>query len=453
MAQKLPFLVALSVWAAIFVVHTSTSFGTPNRAISSAVTTPDCHAVKFVGVRGSGDNSSTLGVIATAISEALAKRAASARVDYGFYGLPYTAVGIQFKATMPVEYWLSERQGRNTLRAYVREQVRDCRSEDMVVEGYSQGAQVVGDVFSKGVGGLSASELSHIKAVVLIADPRFNSQEGYDAGTFSKGRNGILGARTPGDLNSVAGRIRAWCRKDDLVCQGPGTTGNHAQSKYLADDESAIATFFASKLRFTRTSAGSTSSALPTPHWRRPTASEQRALNALVPKLLPLVPKFLTTTNCHRGKDDAISLTDQRYVAIDLACEGIHRIFVRRATVTSLHFVLWHWGSGGITGQCPAGRLGQIETDLKFACSPRPLVCGQVDAVKVTITSGSANCAEALGIVHTYYHLPASAYQGSGGFAQVKEWMCGGTSGDDFARTGHAGDCERPGQSISIDKP
>jgi hypothetical protein len=217
-----------------------------------ATTPADCHAVKFIAARGSGDNDVTsFGVIASKISAVLAQKARAAGVDYGAYGLPYTAVGIAvWKPTMSTAYWLSERQGRNMLRAYIKAQVHDCPGEKLVVEGYSQGAHVVGDVFSNGVGGLSRDDVTHVKAVALIADPRFNSREPFDSGSYRTGRNGILGARAPGDLNSVANRIKSWCRKDDIVCQGPGTTGNHAQAEYFSNYEGGIISFLAGRVGF-----------------------------------------------------------------------------------------------------------------------------------------------------------------------------------------------------------
>jgi Cutinase len=215
-------------------------------------TAPDCTAIKLVGVRGSGDTSSKLGVIATALSRALGKRARAAGLSYQGFGIPYTAVGISWEKLLDdlqlPEYRLSVRDGRNKLSGFIHEQAQDCPSEKLAVVGYSQGAQVVGDVFSKGLGRLTVKDLGLVKAVALAADPRFNSRESYDRGSFRRGRNGLLGARSPGDLGSISSHLRAWCRKDDLICQGPGTTGNHAQTKYLADYKDAIVGFLASAL-------------------------------------------------------------------------------------------------------------------------------------------------------------------------------------------------------------
>jgi hypothetical protein len=223
-------------------------------------TSPDCRDIKFIGVRGSGDTSSDLGAIATALSSSLAAKARAAGLSYDGYGVPYTAVGINWYKLIPGapgvillgQYRLSVRDGHNKLYGFIHEQVHDCPTEKLAVLGYSQGAQVVGDIFSKGLGRLTSTELAHVKAVVLVADPRFNSQERYDHGSFRNGRNGLLGARSPADLTSVSNRLGAWCRKDDLICQGPGTTGNHAQSNYLADYQGAIVSFLSDHLGLTK---------------------------------------------------------------------------------------------------------------------------------------------------------------------------------------------------------
>ena len=107
-------------------------------AIATGPPAAECAVAKLVGVRGSGDNTSKLGILASKVSVGVTAAKPSGLPPgsppgvkltdpmYGSYGLPYTAVGIDpFKPTMPLSYWLSERQGRNELRAYIREQVHD----------------------------------------------------------------------------------------------------------------------------------------------------------------------------------------------------------------------------------------------------------------------------------------------------------------------------------------
>ncbi len=143
-----------------------------------------CQNIELISVRGSGDTSSAMGELGSAIDAELDTKASLGHVNaYSHYGLPYTAVGVAvWKPTMPVAYWLSERQGRNMLRAHIRQLTDDCPGIKIAIVGYSQGAQVVGDVFSKKVGGLTARQLSQVAAVVLVADPRFNSREPYSRG-------------------------------------------------------------------------------------------------------------------------------------------------------------------------------------------------------------------------------------------------------------------------------
>ena len=108
----------------------------------------------------------------------------------------------------------------------------------------------MGDVLSKGVGGLSTDEASHIKAVALIADPRFNSKEPFATGrNLRPGHSGVLGARSPGDVDIVKGKIRSWCRRSDIVCQGlPGTPGDHRQENYYREYGEAVVDFLAGRL-------------------------------------------------------------------------------------------------------------------------------------------------------------------------------------------------------------
>lgn len=71
--------------------------------------------------------------------------------------------------------------------------------------------------------------------------------------------------------------------------------------------------------------------------------------------------------------------------------------------------------------------------------------------VKVTVKQGSSSCAYARRIVYRYYHLPGSAYEGSGAYARVGPWTCASNSGDATRITGHSGQCTRRGGYISMD--
>lgn len=209
-----------------------------------------CTPVKFVGVRGSGEQGDPrqLGELTGPLYDALVARFGDRAI--GFYGLPYPAHAIDWRVfeSYNVTYQRSKNRGRDELRDYLRAEVAACASERLLVVGYSQGAHVVGDVFSKKVGQLSPNVLGKVSAVELFGDPRFNSRESFDRGSFTLGRNGLLGARSPEDLDSVSTKLRSWCRQRDLVCQGPGDLSDHAASKYLRAYRDSAVHFLVSRV-------------------------------------------------------------------------------------------------------------------------------------------------------------------------------------------------------------
>lgn len=214
-----------------------------------------CHAFKLISVRGSGDTLNTIGKLGVKVSGGLALRARAANVDYGAHGLPYTAVGIDWWKLIPptpaavgyASYKLSENEGKVNLHKLIQQQVRDCPNQKLALLGFSQGAHAVADALSKGFSKLSQGERDAIRAVALVGNPRFNSKESFSTGTnLRAGHNGILGARTPGDLDRFKPRVRDWCRRDDVVCQGlPAVKSAHGEAVYFSDYGSAIVDFVA----------------------------------------------------------------------------------------------------------------------------------------------------------------------------------------------------------------
>jgi Cutinase len=79
--------------------------------------------------------------------------------------------------------------------------------------GYSQGAQVTGDVVQK----LSADLLSHVLGVALFGDPYFNTRDyRVDRGNHQH-LDGLLGTRPI--FTGVS--VLSYCHKYDPICQGP----------------------------------------------------------------------------------------------------------------------------------------------------------------------------------------------------------------------------------------
>lgn len=110
-------------------------------------------------------------------------------------------------------------------------------NQGIVLLGYSQGAQVVGDALvapEHRICGYDAGEISskanaRIVAVVLFGDPRFTRGESFNVGTFDAGREGLF-PRLPGALRPYASRLQNYCAKDDVTCQGrDGTLHGHTE--------------------------------------------------------------------------------------------------------------------------------------------------------------------------------------------------------------------------------
>jgi cutinase len=122
-----------------------------------------------------------------------------------------------------------------------------------VLLGYSQGAQVVGDALmppSQRICGQEAGELStaasdRIVAVLLFGDPRFTNGEPFNAGTFDPDREG-LSPRPAGALDRYADRLRNYCARDDVTCQGRGGS-LQAHTTYFSNTMPAQAAAFASQ--------------------------------------------------------------------------------------------------------------------------------------------------------------------------------------------------------------
>jgi acetylxylan esterase len=169
----------------------------------------DCSAVTVIAARGTGEPAGT-GFLLGQVS-----RQIDSRVD-----VPVTIVGLDYPAAP--EFVNSPRQGVAELRRLV-----DAADDCLVLLGYSQGAIVVGDALA----GFSASNGAKVRAVVMFGDPRFNSAEPYNLGTFGTPSRGLNPRRT-GELAAFNERIQDYCNGGDVVCQGSGRAGGDGHLAY-----------------------------------------------------------------------------------------------------------------------------------------------------------------------------------------------------------------------------
>jgi cutinase len=170
-----------------------------------------CAAVTVIAARGTGEPAGTgflLGRVARQID-------ANVRVRLTIVGLNYPA---------SANFATSSRQGVTELRRLIAvERAGAC----LVLLGYSQGAIVVGDTLA----GLGSADAAKVRAVAMFGDPRFNSAEPYNVGSFAPNSRGV-NRRPTGQLGAFNSRIQNYCNGGDTVCQGAGARGTGSHLDY-----------------------------------------------------------------------------------------------------------------------------------------------------------------------------------------------------------------------------
>ena len=190
--------------------------------------------------RGSGETSTLSapgGVFYGFFKAVVSTRDPSARVanipnGYPTWGSIPTMISALFK--LPQQYHASVVAGKNWLSNELGVLASKCPSSKIVLTGYSQGAQVTGDVYQN-------TQSKQIIGVVLFGDPKFNSADPAARGG-QKGLDGALGTRplysvAPGKQS--AGHVFSYCHNRDPVCQGVSRLhfGSTYHINYGATDE------------------------------------------------------------------------------------------------------------------------------------------------------------------------------------------------------------------------
>ena len=141
-------------------------------------------------------------------------------------GIDYPAVAMTLNDT----YYNSLRKGQLGLKGVLENIASTCKNASVGIVGYSQGAEVVGDVLQ--AGGLSTKAKNSIRAVALFGDPTYVPGEPWDAagngtkpGAFTARGKGAfkawsrqtwpIGASAPVSKSIV----KSWCFKGDMFCQ------------------------------------------------------------------------------------------------------------------------------------------------------------------------------------------------------------------------------------------
>ena len=155
----------------------------------------------------------------------------STRVDYPAVSVK-SLTGLRAISRAGGAYHKSVVKGKDWLRRHIKRKIDNCRGKTLVVlTGYSQGAQVVGDVYQE----LERKGMAqHVFGMVLFGDPKFNPKPAGRGSSQGKWRHtyrsGALGPRPVYGRYRL--RVRSYCHKHDPVCQDGGSVNLSDHSNY-----------------------------------------------------------------------------------------------------------------------------------------------------------------------------------------------------------------------------
>jgi hypothetical protein len=189
-----------------------------------------CPDWAFVAARGSGQNlpvwstyAKALGARGNAVWELVKDRAGLDDEALPALAVDYPAVGVGFRGgalapgTLGPLYRDSVEAGVTAANLAVYRTLTACPDTRLILFGYSQGAQVIGDAYA----GLDPRARAHVAMVVLFADPLYTPgdyQVAYRPTPLAG--SGIKGERSRFPL-STSTILQSWCAPRDAVCQRP----------------------------------------------------------------------------------------------------------------------------------------------------------------------------------------------------------------------------------------
>lgn len=178
-----------------------------------------CGQVRFYGVRGSGEKTTDFGgygeTIGTLRNQLYMKLPGIITMPIDYPAIPVNPAGFTYSA----DYVNSVEKGAAALKSQLDMFTFICPHSYFVLAGYSQGAEVVGVVYSR----LSAEQRQHVASVTLFGDPRFNPDQWLvNQGDYSPNLSGIdvsvLGDRQVTVPTGWEGRVQSYCAKGDPIC-------------------------------------------------------------------------------------------------------------------------------------------------------------------------------------------------------------------------------------------
>jgi acetylxylan esterase len=208
----------------------------------ATASTASCAAVHIIVARASTEaaGDGVIGALATLIQ--------------GDVNATVSQEAVVYPASL-TNYASSVAKGDSAMAADVEKAVSSCPNEKIVLLGYSQGAQVVGDVLAGGGGGASlgaetapipSADAAQVIAAIQFGDPRHQPNlSPIDLGT-DPGAQGIFPVQSGQSRAAFGAVLRSWCDTGDPFCAGGANLEAHLQ--YTQKYDTAANTFVKGRL-------------------------------------------------------------------------------------------------------------------------------------------------------------------------------------------------------------
>ncbi|MGO4858942.1 RCC1 domain-containing protein [Arthrobacter sp. 2MCAF14] len=180
-----------------------------------------CGDIQVVGLAGSGELRSKkttgtdfLGQTNTDFYDKLVASYHGTGTRVTEHGVPYLDQSVRYFEIYGT-YSQSKQNGVDNTLAYLGSV---CTNTKLVLVGYSQGADIMMEVYAR----LNQSQKDRVVSVILFADPNFNPQSHpLDQGTYTQrpSGHGIWGARAvPTSPPGFQAKARSYCLVNDPIC-------------------------------------------------------------------------------------------------------------------------------------------------------------------------------------------------------------------------------------------
>ncbi|MBO0852471.1 MAG: cutinase family protein [Nocardia sp.] len=204
--------------AASVAMYSGTASGSPGTAPERGA---GCSAVYMIVARGTTEPP---GEGATASLVRRIKRATRQPIEDVAVDYPAVAQAPGDTHSSVGAYAASSSRGAAAVRNMLTAEAGRCPHQKIVMLGYSQGAQVIGDAVAGGGGGVlgpqtapvPAAVTEHVVAMIQMGDPRHMVGQPFDVG--SSRRDGMFPRTANQQLTPFSSRIRSYCDTGDTFC-------------------------------------------------------------------------------------------------------------------------------------------------------------------------------------------------------------------------------------------